>query len=421
MGGGCTKPQANYDVNSPSIMDHYILGATLGRGAFGVVKEAKLTPQAVNALKAISCTSHISRQVAKRMRFVDLPIAAKVMRQERSSTEGDSLSRLERQINGMESQIAEMESSTDAGNLTHFEELQWLHEYTESLKLKLVGKKRNNTKKAPRDMMLREVALLEKCDHPYIMQLVETFEDPSVFCVIFERCYGSVISRHPSGTCPPEMTRRLAYQLMSAVLYIHEHFILHRDIKPENLMFRTPCKDAEVLLGDFGMAVQLRKVDDRCQGCAGTPHFVPPEGFHSYYQSFPADIWACGCSIYWILLGVCPFEVNEDDPKRGATGDTLKTTALFNILRSTRMGIALNGWKPQFEHDQTALLARKICHTNPRYVHSTGEVLQQAGPLDFLQQTLCKIPKDRIVASAAVKHPWINGIASEDERKADLQ
>merc|ERR1719262_468797 len=101
--------------------------------------------------------------------------------------------------------------------------------------------------------MVREVSLLEKCDHHFIMQLVETFEDNNVFCVIFERCYGSVVSRYPEGVLKESPVARQSYQLLSAVNYLHGAFLLHRDIKPENLMFRTPNADADVLLGDFGM------------------------------------------------------------------------------------------------------------------------------------------------------------------------
>jgi len=243
-----------------------------------------------------------------------------------------------------------------------------------------------------------------------------------IFCVIFERCYGSVVSRYPEGVFLVDTVARQSYQLLSAVSYLHGHFILHRDIKPENLMFRTPEEDAEVVLGDFGMAVELRKMEDRCQGCAGTPQFVPPEGFHSYYQSFPSDIWACGCTIYWMVLGQCPFEVSDEDigkkKANGAVGKSFKTTAIFNMWRSTRMGQVLSGWKPQFEHDQTAQLARKICHPReePKYMLPNGTVLNNAKIIELLKKMLCKFPKDRIRADDTLRHPWIAGAAREADK-----
>jgi len=142
----------------------------------------------------------------------------------------------------------------DSGNIGQLEELQWLTAYIENLQMKQSEKARNQTKNTPREMMLREVALLQKCDHSFIMQLIETFEEASIFCVIFERCHGSVQSRFPNGVLDNGAVARQSFQLVSAVAYLHRHFIMHRDIKPENLMLRTPAENAEVLLGDFGLA-----------------------------------------------------------------------------------------------------------------------------------------------------------------------
>jgi len=421
MGGGKSKatPSASstYNVDSEKVLDHYTLGQTLGRGAFGVVKVAQLRPEAVKALLELD-TSSAQPHVRRRAKFAERPVAVKVMRQEKGGAEGDSSERLEAQIGKLEQQIEDLQVSMVGGGMSQLEELQWLNEYAEGLKSKLAEKRQNQTKTTPRDMMLRETRLLEKCDHRYIMQLIETFEDTTLFCVLFERCYGSVVSRFPAGVLNTGMVARQCYQLSSAVCYLHARFILHRDIKPENLMLRTPDEHAEVLLGDFGMAVELRKIDDRCQGCAGTPHFVPPEGFHSYYQSFPSDVWACGCTVYWMLLGQCPFEVTDEDVGSPKTAkSSIKSTALFNALRSTRMGQLLRGWKPQFEHDQTAALARKVCHPNqePDFVFEGGKPFTHEGAIDLLRQMLNKMPQDRMKIDNVIRHPWVAAAMPEDE------
>eukprot|EP00928_Gymnodinium_smaydae_P056077 TRINITY_DN39504_c0_g1_i1.p1 TRINITY_DN39504_c0_g1~~TRINITY_DN39504_c0_g1_i1.p1 ORF type:complete len:457 (-),score=87.79 TRINITY_DN39504_c0_g1_i1:207-1577(-) len=433
MGAGCGTSGAPtvepYNVHSTKLLDHYSLGETLGRGAFGVVKAATLKPEALRALqKEEDCDPSSSSSVARRRRFAQQPLAVKVMRQEKSMTEGDSSERLEAQVLKLEKQVEDLESTAVATNsMSQFEELQWLKEYSVNLRDKLDEKRKNQTKKTPREMMLREVSLLEKCDHRFIMQLVETFEDTNLFCVVFERCYGTVVSRYPQGVLNVGIVARQSYQLLSAVDYLHAHLILHRDIKPENLMFRTAREDAEVLLGDFGMAVELRKMEDRCQGCAGTPHFVPPEGFHSYYQSFPSDVWACGCTTYWMLFGQCPFEVTDNEIEKrnkkraggGAVAKSIQTTAIFNLLRSTRMGQVLGGWKPQFEHDQTAILARKICHPHdqPSFTFPSGQRLGSDAVIDLLLVMLKKDPRERITTHAALQHPWILGVKHEAEQQ----
>jgi serine/threonine protein kinase len=431
MGSACIKQDrtvafANYDVKSGKVLDHFTLGETLGRGAFGVVKAATMKPHAKKALDDIVDISTVTKNVARRKMFANRPLAVKVMRQDKNSSEGDSCDRLDLQIQRLDTQASELQKTIDASSLQNFEELNWLNEYTDNLRAKLAEKRKTQTKKTPREMMMREVTLLEKCTHHFIIQLVETFEDDNLFCVIFERCYGNVASRYPNGVLATPIVARQACQLLSAVSYLHSFFLLHRDIKPENLLFRTPNQDSAVLLGDFGMAVELRKAEDRCQGCAGTPHFVPPEGFHSYYQSFPSDVWACGCTVYWMLLGVCPFEVSDEDTGRrgGAKGQNAKsfqTTAIFNMWRSTRMSSVLGGWKPQFEHDMTAMLARKICHPReePSFLYHSGEPLNNTTIADLLTAMLNKDPRARVTVDDALGHSWLASAKAEVDR--DLQ
>lgn len=408
-------PKLKYDIESACFDHHYTTGEALGRGAFGVVKTAQLRPEALAALEEQELDVKLPR-VLRRKRFLKIPLAVKIMRDE-STGEGDSVEKLEVQIKELESSIKVLEQGLTAQDLLKAdnEELQWQHDYLAILSKKVSEKRGNRTKKTPRDNMLREVALLQKCDHRFIMQHVEAFEEKNLFSVVFERCHGSVASRHPDGVLDGSKVTRNGFQLISAVSYLHRLFILHRDIKPENLMYRSPDNDDEVVLGDFGMAIELRKADDRCQGCAGTPHFVPPEGFHSYYQSFPSDCWACGCTIYWMLLGQCPFEVQTDPDGKlyQQNGKSINTTGLYAMLRSTRMGVVLQGWKPQFEQDFTAALARKIVHPRhrPDYVDLKGAELQDEVAKELLEELLEKVPSKRVAAAEALKHQWFKVVA----------
>lgn len=411
---------ASYHIDSTSFDDHYTTGETLGRGAFGVVKTAALKPKALEALQKDDLEK---AQIARRHRFSQRPLAVKIMRHETKS-EGDSVDKLEVQIGELQGTIDRMEKQMGSQDLLmDHDELQWHHDYMELLTKKLTEKRNHRTKKTPRENMLREVSLLQKCDHRFIMQHVETFEETSTFCVVFERCYGSVTNRYPEGVKVASTVARNGFQLISAVGYLHSIFILHRDIKPENLMYRSE-DDAEVVLGDFGMAVELRKADDRCQGCAGTPHFVPPEGFHSYYQSFPSDCWACGCTLYWMLLGMCPFEVQPGElSRKSQLSKSLQTTGLYALLRSTRMGVVLQGWKPQFEQESTAALARKIVHPRevPIFKDGNGKDLEDGNARELLQYLLSKDPKNRLTAQEALNHQWFAGPAAELGNGQDTQ
>jgi len=51
------------------------------------------------------------------------------------------------------------------------------------------------------------------------------------------------------------LIRRIIYQLLKGLAYLHKQNIVHRDIKPENLLI---SKDHRLKICDFGFARQFR-------------------------------------------------------------------------------------------------------------------------------------------------------------------
>lgn len=50
-------------------------------------------------------------------------------------------------------------------------------------------------------------------------------------------------------------TRKLLYQLLMGLRYLHKKSIMHRDIKLENILIRGPSKDnISPVIVDFGLA-----------------------------------------------------------------------------------------------------------------------------------------------------------------------
>lgn len=55
------------------------------------------------------------------------------------------------------------------------------------------------------------------------------------------------------------MAANIIKQVLSAVVYCHQHSIVHRDLKPENLLLefkRFPNEDNNVKVIDFGTSIE---------------------------------------------------------------------------------------------------------------------------------------------------------------------
>jgi cyclin-dependent kinase-like len=99
----------------------------------------------------------------------------------------------------------------------------------------------------------------------------------------------------------PEYIRKVIYQLVKALDYMHSFDIVHRDVKPENLLIN---KDNVLKLCDFGFARVLPKANEEITDYVATRWYRSPELLISdpnYGKS--ADIWAIACILGELIDG----------------------------------------------------------------------------------------------------------------------
>ena len=81
--------------------------------------------------------------------------------------------------------------------------------------------------------------------------------EDATFCFIPLNTGGTLFDlvRANRGGLPPHLAKRYAYQLASAIRYLHEDArVAHRDIKLENCLLDTSVDPPNVRVCDFGMA-----------------------------------------------------------------------------------------------------------------------------------------------------------------------
>merc|ERR1711934_1015869 len=125
---------------------------------------------------------------------------------------------------------------------------------------------------------------------------------------IFEYCEHDLAQLIDSRSFPfsESETKCLLLQLMKAVAYLHDNWIMHRDLKLSNLLLNNA---GELKLCDFGLAREYGHPLSRYTGKVVTLWYRPPElllGVHTYGTA--VDMWGVGC-IFGELLQNAPLLV----------------------------------------------------------------------------------------------------------------
>ncbi|KAL1748681.1 kinase-like domain-containing protein [Schizophyllum fasciatum] len=195
-----------------------------------------------------------------------------------------------------------------------------------------------------------EVMLLCRLDHPNIVKCKDVYEDALYYYLVqelhglpWQRAVALEQAHHPlppvDGPVDPNSAarhRRASYdlfefiesrqhkrlpesrardvfaQIVDAVAYLDQHGIAHRDIKDENILIDSAHR---VKLVDFGSA-------SVCDPAAPRPYYTDFRGTATYaaaevlrgepYRAAPAEVWALGVLLAFLLTGSSPFATTGD-------------------------------------------------------------------------------------------------------------
>ena len=164
-------------------------------------------------------------------------------------------------------------------------------------KVKIIDKKSEKS-------ILGERDLLSKLKHPFIVNMICSFQDYENLYILMDLLTGGDLRYHFNSNhiFSENEIRFFISCLILSLEYIHDNNIIHRDIKPENLISDDK---GYIRLTDFGIA-KIKK-DENSNETSGTPGYMAPEVLMSQNHSFTVDFYAIGIIGYEFLMGKRPY------------------------------------------------------------------------------------------------------------------
>ncbi|MBL8150673.1 MAG: protein kinase [Blastocatellia bacterium] len=139
--------------------------------------------------------------------------------------------------------------------------------------------------------------------------------------LVMELLNGTSLSQvlKETGCFSPIRAAEVIVPVCEVLAVAHRAGIVHRDIKPDNI-FLHQSEDGEVVkVVDFGIAKLLQHSFPELQNLTftgkvlGTPAFMAPERLNNSSYDGRADVYSLGVTLYKMLTGKMPFEVDKND------------------------------------------------------------------------------------------------------------
>ncbi|KNA09475.1 hypothetical protein SOVF_153260 [Spinacia oleracea] len=169
------------------------------------------------------------------------------------------------------------------------------------------------------------------------------------------------------GRLSDPLMRRYTGEILWGLEYLHCKGMVHCDVKCANILVTSKG----VKIGDFGCCKVVNDVagfDSSVTEIGGTPLYMAPEVARGEQQSYPADVWALGCTVFEMATGVSPWPNITQDP----------LSALYHIGFS-----GLLPEIPDFLPDQAKDFLSKCLKRDPKERWSVAELLTHPFVIDY--------------------------------------
>ncbi|MGE5341125.1 MAG: serine/threonine-protein kinase [Candidatus Omnitrophota bacterium] len=169
----------------------------------------------------------------------------------------------------------------------------------------------NQDDKEINDRFRRELKILSRMSHPYIVKIDKVEEEGRPYIVMEYLKYSLKDLLYDKKIKFTKIDAlKVVKKIAKALEYAHSNGIIHRDVKPANILFR---KNGTPVLADFGLVNSIESNSDlktdltSTYSGLGTPAYRSPELWKNQKDNTLTDIYSLGVLLFELLSGKLPY------------------------------------------------------------------------------------------------------------------
>jgi serine/threonine protein kinase len=126
--------------------------------------------------------------------------------------------------------------------------------------------------------------------------------------MLMEVCPSSMGKVYRQKSLPVSEVLTIGIKMASALETAHREKVLHRDIKPSNILKTT---FGSYVLSDFGIAASIAQNNSQQMFAMSVPWSSPEVVSEETIGTVASEIWSLGATLYSLLAGRTPFEIDD--------------------------------------------------------------------------------------------------------------
>lgn len=139
-------------------------------------------------------------------------------------------------------------------------------------------------------LLEREFEIMHRLDSIYVVQTIAMVNDPQLGrAILMEYVHGRSLDKFVAGNPTSTERRRVADELMEALIFLHERQVVHGDLKPSNILITDSGNHVQLI--DFGFSDNEAFI---AKNIGTSPSISSPEQLPTDVLKPERDIYALG-------------------------------------------------------------------------------------------------------------------------------